>query len=40
MTPSTSLTRMLLTGRLCRLGAWIIAVAGFIVIVLYFVLTY
>lgn len=33
MTPSTSLSRMRLAGKLCRRGAWIIAAAGLAVII-------
>ena len=33
MTPSTSLSRMRLAGKMCRRGAWIIAATGLAVIV-------
>lgn len=33
MLPSTSLSRMRLTGKLCRRGAWIIAAVGLAVII-------
>ncbi len=33
MTPSTSLSRMRLAGKLCRRGAWIIAATGLAVVV-------
>lgn len=39
MTPSTALSRMRLAGKLCRLGAWIIAAAGLAVIVFYIIIT-
>ncbi len=39
MPPSTALSRMRQAGRLCRLGAWIIAAAGLVVIVFYIIIT-
>jgi len=40
MTPSTPLARLRLIGKLCWLGAWIIAAAGLIAIVLYIAVTF
>ena len=40
MTPSTPLSRLRMAGKLCRLGAWIIAVAGFVAIILYVIVTF